>query len=404
MVREGELGGAVVCSAQAFQYGEAAHRNGPRSEKDPPVTTVGDEPLIPDYQGACITNVMPTLLEPPEKLPAWFPACAAAEQVVLLVLDGLGWEQLQERRHLATTMASMEGHDILTVVPSTTSTALTSISTGMPPGEHGVIGYRMSIEGDVLNVLRWSAAGRDARDAIPPEKIQPSEPFLGHRPAVVTRAEFRQSGFTQAHLEGVRFSGYRMPSTLVAETLRLVRAGESFVYTYYDGVDKVAHEYGLGDHYDAEIVAVDRLVEYLINGLPSGAALVIISDHGQVDVGDNVVHLHRDLLPHLANQSGEGRFRWLHARPGRTRELFEVATERHGDTGWVVTQEQMLDENWFGPVVSEAARARLGDVALVAREPVAYLDPEDTGPFELIARHGSVTSAEMRVPLLAAQG
>jgi predicted AlkP superfamily pyrophosphatase or phosphodiesterase len=365
---------------------------------------LGEHPLIPDYGGPCVTNVMPTLLEPPDDLPGWFPSAAAAEQVVLLVLDGLGWEQLQERRDLARCMCSMEGADILTVAPSTTSTALTSISTGMPPGEHGVIGYRMSIEGEVLNVLRWSASGRDARAAIPPEKIQPSEPFLGHRPAVVTRAEFRQSGFTQAHLEGVRFSGYRMPSTLVAETLRLARAGEPFVYAYYDGVDKVAHEYGLGDHYDAEIVAVDRLVEYLIAGLPARAALVVISDHGQVDVGDNVVRLDKALLPHLAHQSGEGRFRWLHARPGRLADLYEVAVASHGDTGWVVTQEQMLDENWFGPVVTEAARIRLGDVALVAREPVAYLDPDDTGPFELIARHGSVTSAEMRVPLLAAHG
>jgi predicted AlkP superfamily pyrophosphatase or phosphodiesterase len=359
--------------------------------------------MIPDYGGACITNVMPNLLEPADQLPDWFPSAAAADQVVLLVLDGLGWDQLQERSHLARAMTSMESSVICTVAPSTTATALTSITTGLPPGEHGVIGYRMSIEGDVLNVLRWSSSGRDARETIPPEKVQPSVPFLGHRPAVVTRAEFRQSGFTLAHLEGVRFSGYRMPSTLVAETLRLVRAGEPFVYTYYDGVDKVAHEYGLGDHYDAEIVAVDRLVEYLIDGLPQGAALVITSDHGQVDVGDNVVHLHGDLLPHLASQSGEGRFRWLHARSGRAHDLYEAAVERHGDTGWIVTREQVIDECWFGPVVTEAARLRLGDVALVAREPVAYLDVDDTGPFALVSRHGSVTSAEMRVPLLAAQ-
>jgi predicted AlkP superfamily pyrophosphatase or phosphodiesterase len=350
-------------------------------------------------------NVVPALLEPPEQWPVWFPAAAAdADQVVLLVLDGLGWEQLQARTSLATTMATMQGDAILTVAPSTTATALTSISTGLPPGEHGVIGYRMAIEGEILNVLRWWASGRDARDAIPPEKIQPNIPFLGHRPAVVTKAEFRHSGFTLAHLEGVRFSGYRMPSTLVAETARLVRKGESFVYTYYDGVDKVAHEYGLSDHYDAEIVAVDRMVEYLIRLLPSHAVLVLTSDHGQVDVGDDVVHLHSDVVSQMSYQSGEGRFRWLHARPGHARALYEATAARHGDTGWVATQEQVVDEGWFGPTVTEAARARLGDVALLARDPVAYLDPDDTGPFELIARHGSLTAPEMRVPLLVARG
>ncbi len=55
-------------------------------------------------------------------------------------------------------------------------------------------------------------------------------------------------------------------------------------------------------------------------------------------------------------------------------------------------------------MVTPEARARLGDVALVAREPVAYVDADDTGPFDLIARHGSLTPAEMRVPLLVARG
>ena len=71
----------------------------------------------------------------------------------------------------------------------------------------------------------------------------------------MTRAEFEHSGFTAAHLGGTRFVGYRTQSTLAAEVVRLVRSGEPFVYAYYDGIDKVAHEYGLGMHYDAELVA-----------------------------------------------------------------------------------------------------------------------------------------------------
>lgn len=367
-------------------------------------TLLGETPLIPDYGGPCISNVMSALLEPAAEAPPWLPADALADQVVLLVLDGLGWEQLQQRRHLAPSICAMQGGPILTVAPSTTATALTSFTTGLAPGEHGVIGYRMDVDGEILNVLRWWASGRDARDAIPPDKIQPHEPFHGHRPAVVTKAEFRHSGFSQAHLEGVRFAGYRMPSTLVAETARLIAENEPFVYSYYDGVDKVAHEYGLSGYYDAEIVAVDRLVEYLIRLLPDSAALVLSSDHGQVDVGDNLVTLHPDVAAHVSYQSGEGRFRWLHARPGHARVLLEAAAASHGDTGWIVSQEQVIDEQWFGPSVSPDARARLGDVALVARESVAYVDVDDTGPFELVARHGSVTAAEMRVPLLVARG
>ena len=85
--------------------------------------------------------------------------------MVLLVLDGLGWEQLQERSHLAPTLAAMAGGPITTVAPSTTATALTSLTTGSRPAAHGLVGYRVRVSGtDVLNVLRWCTAGSNSRN------------------------------------------------------------------------------------------------------------------------------------------------------------------------------------------------------------------------------------------------
>jgi len=174
-------------------------------------------------------NVVPALLERSDTPPEWLPTAALeADRVVLLLLDGLGWEQLQERRHLAPTLSSMEGGPISTVLPTTTATALTSLSTGTPPGEHGIIGYRFNVHGEVLNVLRWTTSAGDARHTIPPQKIQTQLPFLGHRPPVVTRAEFARTGFTMAHLDGTRFTGYRMASSLVTDLARLMRGPEPF--------------------------------------------------------------------------------------------------------------------------------------------------------------------------------
>jgi len=365
---------------------------------------VGEHPLLPDYAGPCVANVTPALLVRAADPPPWLPAPAVdAEQIVLLVLDGLGWWQLQERAHLAPNLTSMEGGPIRTVVPSTTAAALTSIATGTPPGEHGVVGYRVWVDGAILNVLRWSTATGDARDLIPPASLQPIEPFAGYRPPVVTKAEFADSGFTRAHLEGVRFCGYRMTSTLITEVRRLTHAGEPFVYAYYEGVDKVSHEYGLGEHYDAELRAVNEIISALMSVLPSGATLVVTSDHGQVHVGGNVVPLAPELRPLMRGQSGEGRFRWLHARRRRVGDLLEAAREAHGEQAWVRSREEMEMEGWFGPKLTPEARRRLGDVALVAREPVAFDDPADTGPYMLVGRHGSLTPEEMDVPLLAAR-
>ncbi|HMU81526.1 MAG TPA: alkaline phosphatase family protein [Microthrixaceae bacterium] len=372
------------------------------TSKEPAVV---DLPVLPDYEGACTCNVMTPLVEDPDRVPAWFPdGVVGADQVVLWVLDGLGWEQMQDRIGMLRGLSSMNAAPITTIAPTTTATALTSIATGLPPGEHGVIGYRMSVEGDdILNVLRWTTSKGDARESIPPESIQHELAFEGHRPPAVVRAEFRDTGFTRAHLGGCRHVPYRMPSTLVAEILHQVHTGEPFVYAYYDGIDKVAHEYGLGMVYDAELVFVDRMVEYLLHELPPGVALVITSDHGQVDVGERVFPPHPEVLSHVRHQSGEARFRWLHAHPGAATSLYEAAQRHHGHEAWVVTREQVVDDCWFGPKVLPGALARLGDVALVAREPIAYEDPADTGPFHLLGRHGSMTSAEVMVPLLVAR-
>lgn len=367
------------------------------------MTGMGDlDPVLPDYAGANVRGIVPVVLRPsgapaPEWLP---PAIAAAPRVVLLVVDGLGWEQLQARRSLAPSMAAMDAMRITTVAPSTTATALTSISTGLTPGEHGLVGYRMDIGGAVMNVLRWHTADGDARRRLAPEQAQPFRPFLGERVPVVSRVELEGTPFTAAHLRGSVPRGWRTMSGLAVEVGDIMAAGERFAYAYYDGIDKVAHASGFGDHYDAELTAADRLVGDVLDRLPSGVTLVITADHGQVHVGSNTMPLHPDVQRLTRFQSGEGRFRWLHARPGAADELRAAAESCHGDIAWVRSRAEVVDEGWFGPVVSPPVASRLGDVAIAARAPVSFDDPDEPSGFELVCRHGSLTSAEMLVPLL----
>ena len=86
-----------------------------------------DQPTVPEYGGACIDQVIAAAVRsgrygPPAPAPAWLPEPAVgAAQVVLLVLDGLGWAQLKDRPGLAPTMNAMAGGPITTVAPSTTA-------------------------------------------------------------------------------------------------------------------------------------------------------------------------------------------------------------------------------------------------------------------------------------------
>ncbi|HUP86145.1 MAG TPA: alkaline phosphatase family protein [Acidimicrobiales bacterium] len=356
---------------------------------------------LPRYADRCISNVVPAIFGRTSLLP---DVARTASQVVLLVLDGVGWNQLRTRREAAPVLWSMAGGPITSVAPTTTATALSSIVSGTRPAAHGVVGYRLRVPGDqVLNVLRWRTGEGDARTTVPPTAFR-MQPAFGGRAGVpvVTRAEFASTGFTAA-MGLDRLVGWQAASAIAVEVGSLLRDGDPFVYAYYDGVDKVAHAHGLGDHYDAELHATDRIVADVVAQLPRGAALVVTSDHGQVDVGDDVIELPEDVVSECSLLSGEGRFTWLHALPGRVDAVLALAQEAFGAPGLaeVLTRDEVVAAGWFGGPLSDDVAARLGDVAVVACAPVAFLDPADTGSAMLRCRHGSLTEDEMLVPLVA---
>jgi Type I phosphodiesterase / nucleotide pyrophosphatase len=366
-------------------------------------------PLLPDWDGPSLHRVVPSLLGQlagvdSDALPSWFPTVVAgATQVVLLVVDGLGAEQLRDRQTLAPTLSGATGPSITSVAPSTTACALTTLVTGRVPAEHGIVGYRVALDGEIMNVLQWSVRGVDARMRVPASVFQPCESFPGRRETVpvVTRQDYGPTGFTAAHLGQVELHRWYTPAGLVTAVRELAARGDPFIYAYYEGIDRVAHAEGLGQYYDDELRAADRLVADVLEVLPPGAVLVVTADHGQVDVGSSVEVLGPEIMRDVTLLSGEGRFRWLHARPGAVADLAATATALHSDVAWVRTKEQIIDDGWLGGVPAPEVASRLGDVALIPFEPVAFLDPADTGELRLRARHGSLTPAEMLVPLLA---
>ena len=337
--------------------------------------------------------------------PSWFPeSLQRANRIVMMVVDGLGWRQLLDHRSLAPGLLGMEAAPISTVAPSTTATALTSLVTGADPRQHGILGYRIDLDGLVMNTLSWYG-GRDGerrnlRHQFPPSTVQPVPPFCGRRVPVVTRAEHLGTAVTDAHLAGSELRGWRSTSSIGVEVNEALDQGANFVYAYYDGVDKIAHERGFGRFYDAELSLTDRLVTDLCESVPAGTTVVVVADHGQVQTGDDIVHLDADVLRLVDHQSGEGRFRWLHARDGRVDDLVDLC-RRYTSMAWVMTRDEVVASRWFGESGDPSFLRRLGDVALIPFTNVSFDDPDDSGHFPLVCRHGSLTDEEIEVPLLS---
>jgi hypothetical protein len=365
--------------------------------------SVAPAPFVP-VAGRTVADLVPALFGMTDA--SWLPAPVhGARAVVLLVLDGLGAHALDDHPDALPTLLAMDGVALTTVLPATTSAALSAITTGTPPAEHGIVGYRMVVDDHVLNVLRWTVEGTERIRPPEPHVVQRRPAFRGRPIPVVTKAEFKGSGFTRAHMGDGPFWGWRTASVLVEHCRRLVREGAPFVYAYFPGVDEVAHEFGLhDDYYRGALAEADAVVAALLEVLPNDVALLVTADHGQV-------HLERDawvdtaeLAPLVHLQAGDARFRHLHARSGAARELAEECRTRWSDIAWVRTRRELLQDGWLGGTGPGPAAARLGDVVLMPFAPVGFVDPALPREQELRSAHGAPTEAELLVPCRAARG
>jgi predicted AlkP superfamily pyrophosphatase or phosphodiesterase len=356
----------------------------------------------PALDGASVAGLIPALLGARDA--QWLPEpVRGAETVVLLVLDGLGWNALCAHGADMPELTAMAGGAITTVVPATTASALTSIATGLAPAQHGILGYRMMVGAEVLNVLRWTVPGNGR--APDPFDVQRHTAFLGRPVPVVTKFEFRSTGFTQAHLRGGRFMGWHTPAALVELCVAEVESGERLVYAYYPGVDSIAHEFGLrGRVWQRELAAADAIVGALLDALPDRAALLVTADHGQIHLERESWIRVADLEPMTTAMAGDGRFRYLYARKGAARELVAAAREQLGERAWVWSRSELLDEGLLGTGATGSIPGRIGDVVLAARGPVAFVDPALPNEAKLRSGHGSLEPDEMLVPLVAARG
>jgi hypothetical protein len=99
--------------------------------------------------------------------------------------------------------------------------------------------------------------------------------------------------------------------------------------------------------------------------------------------------------------AGEPRVRYLYAADGALDSVLANWRGVFGADARVLTRDEAIAEGWYGPV-TPAHAGRIGDVVVICqRRAVAVAsgwEPDKAG--QLVAYHGSVTAAEMTVPLL----
>ncbi|MFM6967728.1 MAG: alkaline phosphatase family protein [Microbacteriaceae bacterium] len=331
-----------------------------------------------------------------------------SRRTVVVLVDGLGAENLSAHRAHARTLASLKRTVNVGNFPSTTASALATFATGADPGETGMVGYavRNPATGAIVNQL----SGLDDLDATSWQPIQtvwervPAAADGTLNKLIVSAERYRGSGLTAAVLRGAPYIGANTHAQRLEQVSAfLSQASSGVVYVYIPELDQAAHQFGVNsDQWVGRLEELDGFVADLLRVIGPKDGVILTADHGVLDVPavkHRIVPANSDLLRDVTT-GGEPRF--LHLYSDRDAdELAAVWREAEGDVAWVATRDEAINAGWFG-VVTVEHRSRIGDVLVTPKGVAVYYDERTaTGnSMAMIGQHGGLSRTETHVPIV----
>ena len=363
---------------------------------------VGD-PLITDVVAGGLATIDPALPGASAQAAASLGMETGAHQLLLILVDGLGYELIEEYVGHTPTQRRVRGdvRSIHTVVPSTTAAAITAFGTGERPGATNMVGFSVAYRGTVMNLLAMEGGPA-------PSEWQPVPTYFERlaaadvASAVVSPARFAGSGLTGAALRGARHVPAETLDERVSAALRELRAGTPVVYLYWSEIDHAGHGSGVGsDSWIANLEEFDAGLARLLRSLPAGVRTVMTADHGMINVdASQIVDVASTpaLREGVRIVAGETRAVHVHADAGRADEVEARWRDVLGESAWIVSGEAISALIGAGD-----GAAVIGDFLVLARGRGGVVDSrtQSASAIAMPGVHGSLTSTEMRIPVVA---
>jgi hypothetical protein len=384
--------------------------------------------VLPDYTGGGLLNLIASCasasggraLHP--ALSALAPeTLSAATNVVLFLVDGLGYNYLTGKRAAGSTLAGHLAGRMTSVFPSTTASAITTTFTGLAPAEHGLTGWftwfpeAYAIAAALPFKPRGSGPSLEAL-GVSPAQLYRGEPLfdsLQVDPFVVSHRPIVDSNYNRHFCGRATRLAYDDLTGLVEQTEAAVKSasGRKFIYAYYPEFDSCSHRFGVGSDETARVFeAIDAAFAELLRRISgTGTAVILTADHGFIDCPADHALDTAD-CPAVAELlarplTGERRVAFCHVKPGRHEEFQLRAREWLEGKADVLPGRVPLQEGWFGggdlhPRIAD----RVGDFVLMMHDVYTVKDWLPGEPRYLhIGNHGGMSPDEMYIPLVFAR-
>ncbi|MBW8010325.1 MAG: alkaline phosphatase family protein [Chloroflexi bacterium] len=414
-----------------------------------PNLDLGDGFVYPNYDGDSILNIPSSicrLLGAPEfgasglREEILVPLGKNIRRVILVLMDALALHRLQ--RWIAagdlpvweSLLAQGLLAPITSITPSTTSAALTTLWTGRPALEHGILGYELWLKeyGIVTNMIshkpityrgqggNLSSAGFDPETFLPAPESGYSTlgaHLVAHDIGAYAFQHYSivRSGLSRMFFSEVNVHPFSTPADLWISVRQLLESRleeRLYAWVYWGAVDGLSHIHGPDNERSAaEFAHFSAVFERNFLSLLSADArkdtvVILCADHGQITTRKDPhydLKNHPDLVRRLhINPTGENRLAYLHIRPGQIEAVREYIARTWPNQFEILESSYAVDNGLFGSGNPHAAIGdRSGDLILVTRGDAYLWWGSQENP--IIGRHGGLSPEEMLVPFLAAR-
>lgn len=322
------------------------------------------------------------------------------QNVILLVLDGMGCNVIRRDLDRGGLFASCLAGEYSSVFPPTTVAALTSLQSGLSPCRHGRLGWTGYFPKEDKSVVLFTN-----KDAQTGEKIEGRSLADTYFPYRSVCAAIAAAGGNACEI-----SPYISPSPAdfasLCSTMRDImrQKGRKFVFAYWPEPDKSMHEGGV------ECAKVKKVLQDLQGGaaalfdlLKEDTLLLITADHGMTDAEKNVCLYDEASLASLLKRPPvcEPRALSLFVKEGKGEQFRAAFADAFKESFRLYTREEFLASSLLGEGEPRGDLANfLGDFFAVATGGVSiFLSKEDAARQHGV--HAGLTEEELRIPLIA---
>lgn len=401
--------------------------------------TIREGFFLPSYDGLGIVNLPSSILKSlgcrygnvPPLNKSFIPFDAGYNTVIVILVDALGWNLLRrsekEINQLKRLVSSFEPIPITTVFPSTTSTVLTSLNTGVPPAKHGIVGYSMYLKelGAICNMLDFKIINAPRDESIFEKGIQP-DTFLGvqtiHQQLfsnglasfVVTKNYLINSGLSRISHAGSTTVGYVDVGDMFVLLRKLLEKNShltKYIFVYWPSVDTASHNFGpWGEETLAEMrsFVFSLYSEFLDKLSPNNrkdSVLLITGDHGHSEIKNgNVYDVSSDsqfMNMLTVPPTGDARASFLHVKNGMRDRIVNYIQKKYDQVMYTMTIDELSDSGLLGSTqLRQGLEDRLGDLLVIPEGGHAIFYPfKNERVFTQRGAHAGLTDDELFVPL-----